>query len=196
MGWSWRAYYAPRSSGGAPHDIESCCSREHTCPAVAKLRLPGQIHTDCQRCPGTLCGDPGTRRIHATDGGRRLAGFLNESALQSCRGTINGELVERETQLMVTALMTGYVWGESVASDLHPNIRKPKKATRSDDLMNGLEYVVIGEGSQPAERRHDDQRTAERQSCAGGSRAGATPPATGLDDAGREAGAPAGAARL
>ena len=57
-----------------------------------------------------------------------------------------GELVERETQLMVTAFMTGYVWGESVASDLHPNIRKPKKGTRYDDLMNALEYVVIGEG--------------------------------------------------
>jgi hypothetical protein len=30
-------------------------------------------------------------------------------------------------------------------SDAHPNIRKPKKGTRYDDLMNAVEYVVIGE---------------------------------------------------
>ena len=30
-------------------------------------------------------------------------------------------------------------------SDAHPNIRKPKKRTRFDDLMNAFEYGVIGE---------------------------------------------------
>ena len=56
-----------------------------------------------------------------------------------------GEIVERETSLMVTAFQSGYVWSEHAASDAHPNIRKPKKGTRYDDLMNALEYIVIGE---------------------------------------------------
>jgi hypothetical protein len=50
-----------------------------------------------------------------------------------------GELVERETQLIVTCFMTGYVWAENAPSDAHPNIRRPKKGTRYDDLMNAVE---------------------------------------------------------
>ena len=54
------------------------------------------------------------------------------------------EIVSRETQLMVSAFRVGYVWSELQASDAHPNVRKPKKGTRYDDLMNTGEYVVIG----------------------------------------------------
>lgn len=54
-------------------------------------------------------------------------------------------LVERETDLMATAFEAGYVWDEHAAPDGSPNIRKPKKGTRYDDVMNAVEYVVIGE---------------------------------------------------
>jgi hypothetical protein len=55
-----------------------------------------------------------------------------------------GDLEERETRLMVSAFKVGYVWSELAASDAHPNVRRPKKGTRYDDLMNTGEYVVIG----------------------------------------------------
>jgi hypothetical protein len=56
----------------------------------------------------------------------------------------DGELEEKETRLMVSAFRVGYVWSELAASDANPNVRKPKKGTRYDDLMNTAEYVVIG----------------------------------------------------
>jgi hypothetical protein len=52
---------------------------------------------------------------------------------------------ERETDLLVTAFGAGYVWDEHAAPDANPNIRKPRKGTRYDDLMNAGEYIVIGE---------------------------------------------------
>ena len=52
---------------------------------------------------------------------------------------------ERETELLLTALESGYVWSDAVASDAHPNIRKPLKGTRFDDVMNAGEYITIGE---------------------------------------------------
>lgn len=55
-----------------------------------------------------------------------------------------GDLEERESRLMVSAFKVGYVWSELAASDAHPNVRKPQKGTRYDDLMNSGEYVVIG----------------------------------------------------
>lgn len=54
------------------------------------------------------------------------------------------DVEERESQLMVSAFRVGYVWSELAASDNNPNVRKPKKGTRYDDLMNSGEYVVIG----------------------------------------------------
>jgi hypothetical protein len=56
------------------------------------------------------------------------------------------ELIEQSSSILVTAFEAGYVWDDKAPSDAHPNIRKPKKRTRYDDLMNALEYGVIGEG--------------------------------------------------
>ncbi len=52
---------------------------------------------------------------------------------------------ERETDLLVQAFEVGYIWDDKALSDAHPNIRKPKKGTRYDDLMNAGEYIVTGE---------------------------------------------------
>jgi hypothetical protein len=68
--------------------------------------------------------------------------------------------------------MTGYVWAENMPSDAHPNIRKPKKGTRYDDLHNALEYVVIGEklGAPLTERdRENEKRRLQRVGAARGS---------------------------
>lgn len=54
-------------------------------------------------------------------------------------------LAERTTELIAAAFQVGYIWDEHAASDANPNVRKPKKGTRFDDLMNALEYPVIGE---------------------------------------------------
>lgn len=56
-----------------------------------------------------------------------------------------GQLEERESNLMVTAFEAGYIWSDKAASDDKPNIRRPKKGTNYDDLMNALEYIVTGE---------------------------------------------------
>ena len=55
------------------------------------------------------------------------------------------ELVEQESGILSTAFEAGNIWDTKAASEDKPNIRKPKKGTRYDDLMNALEYVVIGE---------------------------------------------------
>jgi hypothetical protein len=55
------------------------------------------------------------------------------------------ELLEEPSSLLVSAFEAGYIWDTKAASDAAPNIRKPKKGTRYDDLMNALEYCVIGE---------------------------------------------------
>lgn len=56
-----------------------------------------------------------------------------------------GVLVEQPSDILVTAFEAGYVWSERAASDDKPNITKPLKGTPYDDLMNALEYVVVGE---------------------------------------------------
>jgi len=55
-----------------------------------------------------------------------------------------GDLEERDSTLMVSAFKVGYRWSELQASDSNPNVRKPQKGTRYDDLMNSGEYVIIG----------------------------------------------------
>jgi hypothetical protein len=47
--------------------------------------------------------------------------------------------------VLVQAFTTGCVWSEHAAPDTNPNIRKPKKGTRYDDVMNAGEYIVIGQ---------------------------------------------------
>lgn len=54
-------------------------------------------------------------------------------------------LKERMTDLILTSFEAGYIWDEHAAPDTNPNVRKPKKGTRYDDLMNAGEYIVIGE---------------------------------------------------
>ena len=55
------------------------------------------------------------------------------------------ELLEESSSILVTAFEAGYIWDTKAASEDKPNIRKPKKGTRYDDLMNAFEYGVIGE---------------------------------------------------
>lgn len=57
----------------------------------------------------------------------------------------DGEWTSKETSLLVTAFEVGYVWSKAAPSDAFPNLRKPQKGTRFDDLMNALEYIVTGE---------------------------------------------------
>jgi len=58
---------------------------------------------------------------------------------------VKGELVDETTDLMKEAFEAGYIWDEHAALDSLPNVKRPKKPTDYDDLMNCLEYVVIGE---------------------------------------------------
>lgn len=58
----------------------------------------------------------------------------------------SSELLEEQSSKLVEAFAAGYIWDEKLPSDAAPNIRKPKKGTPYDDLMNALEYCVIGEG--------------------------------------------------
>jgi hypothetical protein len=58
----------------------------------------------------------------------------------------SSELTEQDSSILVTSFEAGYIWDTKAASEDKPNIRKPKKGTRYDDLMNALEYGVIGEG--------------------------------------------------
>ena len=59
---------------------------------------------------------------------------------------VGSELLEQSSSKLITAFEGGYVWDDKAPSDAHPNIRKPKKRTQYDDLMNAFEYGVIGEG--------------------------------------------------
>lgn len=56
----------------------------------------------------------------------------------------DGALLEQPSDILVTAFEAGYVWSEHAASDARPNITRPQKGTPYDDLMNALEYIVIG----------------------------------------------------
>lgn len=53
-------------------------------------------------------------------------------------------LTEVESDVLATAFQAGYIWDDKAPPESKPNIRKPKKRTRYDDLMNALEYIVIG----------------------------------------------------
>jgi hypothetical protein len=56
------------------------------------------------------------------------------------------ELVESHlSKIFTTAFSAGYIWDDKAPPEANPNIRKPKKGTRYDDLMNALEYPIIGE---------------------------------------------------
>jgi hypothetical protein len=54
-------------------------------------------------------------------------------------------ILEQESDILLTALEAGYVWSDKAASDDKPNLQKPLKGTPYDDLMNALEYIVVGE---------------------------------------------------
>ena len=57
---------------------------------------------------------------------------------------VEGVWQSKETNLLVAAFEVGYIWSKGALSDAHPNIRKPQKGTRFDDLMNAWEYIVTG----------------------------------------------------
>lgn len=78
-------------------------------------------------------------------------------------GRAKGQLVKRETNLVVAALSSGYVWDERKTLATHPNIRTPKKPTRYDHTMNGLEYIVIGARVPAKPKSHELERAAARQ---------------------------------
>lgn len=54
-------------------------------------------------------------------------------------------LVEQVSTIHLDSFEAGYVWDDKAHSDRYPNIRKPKKGTRYDDIQNAGEYIVIGE---------------------------------------------------
>lgn len=54
-------------------------------------------------------------------------------------------VVEKSSHILATAFEAGYIWDTKAPSEAAPNVRKPKKGTRYDDLMNAFEYPVIGE---------------------------------------------------
>lgn len=56
-----------------------------------------------------------------------------------------GVLIEKPSHILATAFEAGYIWDTKAPSEAAPNVRKPKKGTRYDDLMNAFEYPVIGE---------------------------------------------------
>lgn len=74
---------------------------------------------------------------------------------------VAGEMLESETSLLTTAFEAGYIWDDKALPDSRPNIRKPKKGTRYDDLMNAFEYGITGENisvPQTAEMLRAEQR--------------------------------------
>jgi hypothetical protein len=84
------------------------------------------------------------------------------------------ELIEEQSSILVSAFEAGYIWDTKAPSDAAPNIRKPKKGTKYDDLMNAMEYCVIGEnipiavteavmGMQTAQYQTAGQASAMRQ---------------------------------
>lgn len=58
---------------------------------------------------------------------------------------VDGVWQVKESNLLVAAFEVGYIWSKGALSDAHPNLRKPQKGTRFDDLMNAFEYIVTGE---------------------------------------------------
>lgn len=77
-----------------------------------------------------------------------------------------GAVVEQDSSLLVTAFEAGYIWDTKAASDAAPNIRKPKKGTRYDDLMNAFEYGIIGEAVPIAQSIQAIQAAAARHTAA------------------------------
>jgi hypothetical protein len=76
----------------------------------------------------------------ATDG---LPGFqVHPQCVELVRR--EGQILEESTDVFVTAFEAGYVWSDRAAPDGKPNLQSPQKGTPYDDLMNALEYIVIG----------------------------------------------------
>ena len=78
----------------------------------------------------------------AVDGSQ---GFLVSPRCVEVSLSRDGEWVEDESDVLVSAFEAGYHYPEKQAySDATPNIRRPQKGTRFDDLMNALEYIITG----------------------------------------------------
>ena len=85
-------------------------------------------------------------RRQARDGGPALRVHPRTIEL---RRTKAAQFIEKAGSLVVDALSLAYVWDEQAPPGNNPNVRRPKKNHRGDKyshLMNGLEYVALGEG--------------------------------------------------
>lgn len=75
--------------------------------------------------------------------------FMVNPRCLEIRRARGGKIEERPAELIATALQVGYVWDDDHAPPQgNPNVRRPKKNFSGDKyshLMNGLEYVVLGE---------------------------------------------------
>ena len=82
----------------------------------------------------------------APDGGRCLR--VAPQCIE-LRKTKAGVFVEKQSALIVDAFSLAYTWDDKAPPDSNPNVRRPRKNFAGDKyshLMNGLEYVVLGEG--------------------------------------------------
>ena len=130
------------------------------CDPTGATGNQGMQHTAIRHLHGLEVAarfDPTANQSHVRYGAIQvLAGYFERvakdgsPALQMVPSIIElrlekGQLVEKPSELHIAAFQTGYVWDEHAPPEGQPNVRKPKKGTRYDDLMNALEYVVIGE---------------------------------------------------
>jgi hypothetical protein len=84
-----------------------------------------------------------------------LGGYMHRTAIDGSQAFlvsprcielayVDGVWQEKDSQVLVSAFEVGYIWSRGALSDAHPNLRKPQKGTRFDDLMNATEYIVTG----------------------------------------------------
>ncbi len=81
----------------------------------------------------------------AGDGGRCLR--INPRTIE-LRRTRGGTFTEKASELIVDAFQVAYVWDDKAPPENNPNVRRPKKNHKGDKyshLMNGWEYIVLGE---------------------------------------------------
>jgi hypothetical protein len=102
----------------------------------------------------------------ARDGGRAVR--INPRCVELRRQ--RGKFIEAPSQLAVDAMSLGYVWDDKAAPDNNPNVKRPKKNHRGDKfshLMNGLEYIVLGEGLVRKVTEVESRRARDRFKAAG-----------------------------
>lgn len=141
-----------------PHQAANIQSH---CDPAGATNNGGSLHTPVRTLQDL--GVPVRYEPHANDAETRyaaiqvLAGYMERLARDGspafqmhpqCVELVKDgpQVIERPSELLVVAFEVGYIWDDKALSDAHPNIRKPKKGTRYDDLMNAGEYIITGEG--------------------------------------------------